>query len=63
VNVAGDLTVQGISTHYSLETFSGDIATDTIYSASDGVSVTIPGSGDESTQIGAGGKPWSEVRV
>ena len=63
VNVAGDLTVQGISTHYSLETFSGDIATDTIYSASDGVSVTTPGSGDESTQIGAGGKPWSEVRV
>jgi hypothetical protein len=53
----GDLTVTGTSTHEGLETFNGDIATDFIYSTDpDDVSVQIPGSGADSTQIGPDGK-------
>ncbi len=55
--VNGNLIVTGTSTHEGLETFNGDIATNVIYSTDpDAVSVQIPGSGADSTQIGPGGK-------
>jgi len=53
----GDLVVTGTSTHDGLETFYGDIETDVIYSTDRAdVSVMIPGSGIDSTQIGPNGK-------
>jgi hypothetical protein len=53
----GDLIVTGTSTHAGLETFNGDIETDFIYSTDPAsVSVQIPGSGPDSTQIGPNGK-------
>jgi hypothetical protein len=53
----GDLIVTGTSVHEGLETFNGGIATNVIYSTDpDDVSVQIPGSGADSTQIGPDGK-------
>lgn len=62
VNVPGELsvetlTVTGTSTHDGLETFNGNIATNRIYSTNTATtSVSIPGSGTGSSQIGGGGE-------
>jgi hypothetical protein len=52
----GDLSATGTSVHYGLEIFYGDIATDTVYAASEDATVMIPGSGDDSTAIGYQGE-------
>ncbi len=60
VTIDGDLIITGESTHYKLETFYGDIATDTIYSTAPATkSVNVPGKADNSLQIGLGANALS----
>lgn len=54
LRVDGNLTVTGTSTLAGLTTFNAGIRTDTISPAT-GTSVSVPGSGQDSLQIGAGG--------
>ncbi len=56
VTVPGNLVVGGTSTHTGLETFNGGIAANVINPATAGSTVTIPGTGQDSTAIGKSGK-------
>jgi hypothetical protein len=56
VTVPGNLVVGGTSIHTGLETFNGGIAANVINPATAGSTVTIPGTGQDSTAIGESGK-------